>query len=140
MVAVAVAAKATALAVKNGGTMEPVSVVLYQNDVRTAQLLANSLAKHFQSVHLARNHEELGPAIARNRADVLVLDMEKSYWGEVERLHREFPSLSIVCTHRLADEELWTEALNQGAADICEPRQDEVVRSVMRERAHRAVA
>jgi DNA-binding NtrC family response regulator len=120
--------------------MEPVSVVLYQNDARTAQLLAHCLSQHFQSVHLARSHEELGPAIARNRAEVLVLDMEKSYWGEVERLHKEFPSLAIVCTHRLADEELWTEALNQGASDICEPRQDQVVRSVMRERAHRAVA
>lgn len=120
--------------------MQPVSVVLYQNDARTAQLLANSLAQHFQSVHLARSHEELTPTIARNRAEILVLDMEKSYWGEVERLHREFPSLSIVCTHRLADEELWAEALNQGASDICEPRQEEVVRSVMRERAHRAAA
>jgi DNA-binding NtrC family response regulator len=140
VVEISVAARPPHLAVKNGGTMEPVSVVLYQNDARTAQLLANSLSKHFQSVHLARNHEELAPAIARNRAEVLVLDMEKSFWGEVERLHREFPSLSIVCTHRLADEELWTEALNQGASDICEPRQDEVLRSVMRERAHRAVA
>ena len=120
--------------------MQPVSVVLYQNDARTAQLLASGLSQHFQSVHLARSHEEVGPTIARNRAEVLVLDMEKSYWGEVERLHHEFPGLSIVCTHRLADEELWTEALNQGASDICEPRQDEVLRSVMRERAHRAVA
>jgi DNA-binding NtrC family response regulator len=132
--------KATAQAVKQGEPMEPMSVVLYQNDARTAQVLANSLAEHFQSVHLARSHEELRPTIARNRAEVLVLDMEKSYWGELERLHREFPSLSIVCTHRLADEELWTEALNKGASDICEPRQDEVVRSVMREHAHRAAA
>jgi DNA-binding NtrC family response regulator len=120
--------------------MQPVSIVLYQNDARTAQLLATSLSQHFESVHLARSHEELGPTIARNRAEVLVLDMEKSYWGEVERLHQEFPSLSIVCTHRLADEELWTEALNQGASDVCEPRQDEVVRSVIRERANRAAA
>jgi DNA-binding NtrC family response regulator len=132
--------KATAQAVKQGESMEPMSVVLYQNDARTAQILANSLSQHFESVHLARSHEELRPTIARNRAQVLVLDMEKSYWGEVERLHREFPSLSIVCTHRLADEELWTEALNKGAADICEPRQDEVVRSVMREHAHRLAA
>ena len=120
--------------------MEPMSVVLYQNDARAAQLLANGLSQHFGSVHLARSYEELRFAIARNRAEVLVLDMEMSHSGEVERLHHEFPNLSIVCTHRLADEELWTEALNQGASDICEPRQDEVVRSVMRERAHRAAA
>ena len=120
--------------------MQPMSVVVFQNDARTAQVLASGLSQHFQSVHLARDCEEIRPAIAKHRAEVLVLDLETSRSGEVERLHHEFPRLSIVCTHRLADEELWTEALNQGAADICEPRNDEVVRSVIRERAHRAAA
>lgn len=120
--------------------MEPLSIVLYQNDPRTAQVLVTSLSQHFHSVHLARSFEEVRPALARHRADVLVLDMETPYSGEVERLHHEFPSLCIVCTHRLADDALWTEALNQGAADICEPRNDDVVRSVLRERAHRAAA
>jgi DNA-binding NtrC family response regulator len=121
--------------------MEPLRVVLYQYDARTAQALAASLSRHFPSVHLARSYEEIRPAIARHRAEVLVLDVETSCSGEVERLHHEFPGLSIVCTHRLADEERWTEALNQGAADMCEPwNTDGVVRSVMRERAHRAAA
>jgi len=120
--------------------MEPVSVVLYHNDARTAQVLASGLSQHFNSVHLARDCEEIRPAIARHRAEVLVLDLETSRLSEVQSLHHEFPCLSIVCTHRLADEELWTEAMNQGAADICEPRNDEVVRSVIRERAHRAAA
>jgi len=120
--------------------MEPVSVVLYHNDARTAQVLATGLSQHFNSVHLARDCEEIRPAIARHRAEVLVLDLETSRIDEVKRLHHEFPRLSIVCTHRLADEELWTDAMNQGAADICEPRNDEVVRSVIREHAHRAAA
>jgi DNA-binding NtrC family response regulator len=121
--------------------MEPLSVVLYQNDARTAQVLAMSLSQHFRSVHLARSCEEIRPAIARHRAEVLVLDLETSCTSDVERLHNEFPGLSIVCTHRLADEELWTEVLNRGAADMCEPRNtDEVVRSVMRERSNRTAA
>ncbi|MFY9560834.1 MAG: hypothetical protein WAQ52_11420 [Terriglobales bacterium] len=121
--------------------MEPLNVVLYQNDAGTAQVLAANLSRHFPSVHLARSSEEIRPAIARYRAQVLVLDVETSRSGEVERLHQEFPSLSIVCTHRLADEELWTEALNQGAADMCVPwNTDDVVRSVMRDRARRAAA
>lgn len=120
--------------------MAPLNVVLYQYDARTAQALAYSLSQQSLSVHLARNQEELRPAIARNRAEVLVLDMERFSSREVEQIHHEFPSLSIVCTHRLADDELWTDALSHGAADVCEPRQDEVVRSVMRERAHRAAA
>ncbi len=120
--------------------MAPLSVVLYQYDPRTAQSLASSLSQQSLSVHLARNYDELRPTIAKNRAEVLVLDMETFTPSEVEQIHKEFPSLSIVCTHRLADDELWTEALSHGAADMCSPRQDEVVRSVMREQAHRAAA
>ena len=41
------------------------------------------------------------------------------------------PSLCIVGTHRLADDKLWTEALSLGASDICEPRNDDVVRSLL---------
>ena len=74
-------------------------------------------------------------------AEVLVLDLEDCCLSEVKRLCREFPGLSIVCTHRLADEELWAEALNQGAADMCETRNtDGIVHSVMRGRAHGVAA
>lgn len=121
--------------------MEPLSVVLYQTDPRTAQILAESLSQHIRSVHLARTCEEIRPSIARHRAEVLVLDLENSCLTEVGRLHHEFPALSIVCTHRLADEELWTEALNQGAADMCEPRNTgDILRSVMQERPHGVAA
>jgi hypothetical protein len=85
--------------------------------------------------------DEIRPNIVRHRAQVLVLDLEHCRLSEVKRLRREFPSLSIVCTHRLADEELWAEALNQGATDMCEPRNtDGILRSVMRERAHGVAA
>jgi len=55
-------------------------------------------------------------------------------------LHRQFPSLCIVGTHRLADDKLWTEALNLGASDICEPRKEEVVRSVLQHTSRHAAA
>ena len=121
--------------------MEPLNLVLYHNDAGIAQALAANLSQHFPSVTLVHSCEEIRPVIARLHADVLVLDVETSCPGEVERLHQEFPSLSIVCTHRLADEELWTEALNQGAADMCMPwNADDAVRSVLRDRARRAAA
>jgi DNA-binding NtrC family response regulator len=124
-----------------GMCMEPLSVVLFQTDAKTAQILAENLSQHVRSVHLARTCDEIRPSIAGHRAEVLVLDLENSCLNEVERLHREFPGLCIVCTHRLADEELWTEALSQGATDMCEPRNTEdIVRSVMRKRPHGAAA
>ena len=112
--------------------MEPLSVVLYQNDPGTAQTLAVSLSQHFESVYLARSYDDVRPAVARHRAEALVLDLETSGPGEVERLHREFPGLCIVGTHRLADDKLWAEAMSLGASDICEPRNVDVVQSVLR--------
>src|SRR5260370_41005208 len=100
--------------------MEPLSVVLYQNDPRTAHTLAVSLSRHFDSVHLARSYEEVRPAVARHRAGALVLDLETSGSGEVERLHHEFPALCIVGTHRLADAGPWSPALNTGPAALRE--------------------
>ena len=120
--------------------METLRVVLYQNDPRTAQSLAVGLSQHFNSVHLARSYEEVSPAIARNHAEALVLDLETSGPDEVERLHHEFPSLCIVGTHRLADDKLWAEAMSLGASDICEPRKDQVISSLQHRRAHHAAA
>jgi DNA-binding response OmpR family regulator len=120
--------------------MEPISIVLYQKDPETAQILASGLSQRFASVRLARSYEEICPEVARHRAEAVVLDLEDFGASAVERLHREFPSLCIVGTHRLADDELWTEALNKGAADICEPRQDDVVRSLLQFLAHPAAA
>jgi AmiR/NasT family two-component response regulator len=104
--------------------MEPLSLVVYQNDPRTAHALAVSLSQHFGPVYSAGKQEDVRTAVARHRADVLVLDVEASRSDEVGRLHHE----------------LWTEAMNQGAADVCQPHDDQVVRSVLRGRAHRAAA
>jgi DNA-binding response OmpR family regulator len=121
--------------------MEPLSVVLFQTDAKIAQILAESLSQHVRCVHLAHTCDEIRPNLARHRAEVLVLDLENSCLSEVKRLRREFPGLCIICTHRLADEKLWAEALNQGAADVCELRNtDGILSSVMRQRAHGVAA
>ena len=117
--------------------METLCVVLYQNDPRIAQVLAVSLSQHFDSVHLARTCEEVRPTVARHRAEALVLDLETSGPDEVDRLHREFPGLCIVGTHRLADDKLWAEAMSLGASDICEPRNEDVVLSLLHSVSHR---
>jgi DNA-binding NarL/FixJ family response regulator len=95
------------------------SVVLLQVDPVVAQSLTNSLLSSFRSVHAVRSMEELRGSILKHRAKVVTLDMEMASLPEVERLSHEFPGLSVVCTHRLADEEMWTAALSAGASDIC---------------------
>jgi DNA-binding NarL/FixJ family response regulator len=45
--------------------------------------------------------------------------MECSCLSDVRSLHHDFPTLPIVCTHRLPDEELWIAAMDAGASDVC---------------------
>lgn len=99
--------------------MDTLNVVLLQSDPGTAQSLVASLSTSFHSVRCVGSIEELRMNIAKHRADVVILDVEKITFREIEHLSREFPGVCIVCTHRLADEEMWTMALNAGAADIC---------------------
>jgi DNA-binding NtrC family response regulator len=99
--------------------MHTLSIVVFQSDPRIAQSLAASLANQLHSAHLTHSLNELRTAIPRYHAEVAILDIEASGLSGVERLHREFPQVSIVCTHRVADEEMWTAALNAGASDMC---------------------
>jgi DNA-binding NarL/FixJ family response regulator len=99
--------------------MQCSNVVLLQSDPVLAQSLMASLGGSFRSVRSASSLDELRSSVAKRRADVVILDMESASLSDVHGLATEFPGVSIVCTHRLADEEMWAEALNAGAADIC---------------------
>lgn len=98
--------------------MASVHVVLLQSDSGVAQSLVSALTNRFDSVHLARSLSELRNSIARHRARVAILDLEQASLSDVKSLSGDFPGASIVCTHRCADEEMWTAALNAGASDV----------------------
>jgi DNA-binding NarL/FixJ family response regulator len=99
--------------------MKPLSVVVAQSNSKTAEMLAKSLYNHFRVVHLAGDVDELRQAIPRHRADVAIVDLELAALSEVQKLKRDFGTMTIVCTHRLADEKMWAEALAVGATDCC---------------------
>jgi DNA-binding NarL/FixJ family response regulator len=99
--------------------MKPLSVVVAQSNSKTAEMLANSLDHHFRVVHMAATLADLRQAIPRNRADVLIVDLELASLSEVQQLKLEFTATTIVCTHRLADEQMWMDALAVGATDCC---------------------
>lgn len=100
------------------------SILVLESDPRVAQYLAGKLSSHFHAVHVARSGDELRERVARNRPEVVVLDMEHSRLTDVRSLHHDFPSLPIVCTHRIPDEQLWVAAMEAGASDVC--RADDV--------------
>lgn len=99
--------------------MKPLSVVVFQSDRQCAESLVRSLYTHFRMVNLACDLEDLKRSIPRHSADAAIVDLEFTGFDDVRRLHQEFPAISIVCTHRLADERMWTSALAAGAADCC---------------------
>ena len=99
--------------------MKPLSVVVAQSNGQTAEVLAKSLYNHFRVVNVAGNLDELRFAIPRHRADVAIIDLELAPLREVQELTREFAATRVICTHRLADERMWSDALAAGAADCC---------------------
>jgi DNA-binding response OmpR family regulator len=99
--------------------MQALTIIVFQRDPRLAQSLASTLSHHYHVVRVASSVDELRTDISRYRADVAVLDVEASCLADVTRLHHEFPGVTIVCTHRVADEEMWAAALDAGASDMC---------------------
>jgi CheY-like chemotaxis protein len=95
------------------------SVVVLESDSGVARLLAGRLSSHFHSVQMTRSGEELRERVAKARPAVVILDMECSRLSDVRNLRQDFPTLPIVCTHRVPDEELWIAAMDAGASDVC---------------------
>jgi DNA-binding response OmpR family regulator len=95
------------------------SVVVLEHDPRVAQSLAGKLSIHFTAVVLASSRDELRESISHTRPEAVVLDMENSQLTDVRNLHQDFPSLPIVCLHRIPDEQMWIDALDAGASDVC---------------------
>jgi hypothetical protein len=52
--------------------------------------------------------------------DLIVLDLELATLHELRMLCVDFPTSQVICTHRLADDAMWTSALNAGAMDFCD--------------------
>jgi hypothetical protein len=99
------------------------SVVLALTSPRCAELLAVALHSHFDTVAVVHAPEHLRPALLKFRADAAVVDLEMLDLKDVEALHREFPHVLLVCTHRIPDEQMWAAALAGGAVD-CFPTSD----------------
>ena len=100
--------------------MLSLNVVLAQHDPTAASSLVNNLRGQCRAVTVTRK-EDVRNELLRSRANVAVLDLEMFSLPEVRNICDEFKGVSIVCTHRLADEELWTDVMNAGASDCCLP-------------------
>ena len=101
--------------------MKPVTVAVAVPDPITSEALTASLRSHFRVVLPVAEFTDTRPNVLKHRADVAVVDLESTPVGEIAALLEEFPALSLVCIHRLADDRLWSAALSAGALDCCHP-------------------
>lgn len=118
--------------------MEPLHVLIAHNDSASAASLAAALRPAVRSVQVAASAADLRRVIARSRPDLAVIDLEAVPLPLVRELHREFPQLAVVCTHRLPDERMWTEALESGAIDCCQSCDAEGILLAARRNLHSA--
>lgn len=98
------------------------SVIVAQSDVTSATQMALALHNHCRTVYVAETPEQVRRAVPKQRADVVIADLELLSLEEVEQLHHDYGDIAIVTTHRVADEEMWTRSLQAGAVDCCYPQ------------------
>ena len=115
------------------------SIVVLEQDPRVARSLAGGLRPHF-TVQLINSREELRDRLSKNHPEAVILNIEHWRLTEIESLHRDFPHLPIVCTHRVPDEEMWMAALEAGASDVCPAGDVEIVLTSVRRSMERTAA
>ena len=99
--------------------MRPINIVLAHRDPALTKDLARSIQKQFRAIATVDSLEEIRSAIARLRAGLAIVDLELVNFSELGELCREFPATAFVCTHRLADDAMWSQSLAIGAVDCC---------------------
>ncbi len=99
--------------------MRPINLVLAQHIEASGGSLAGRLRHEFRNVAVAQSAAEIRSNIARFRAPLALVDLEFISLPELQQLCQEFPATSFIAIHRLADEEMWSEALAAGAVDCC---------------------
>lgn len=100
--------------------MAHMNVVIVQSDPRHAESLAAALASKLCNVSVAGTLDELRHAVDKQRIHAVVVDLDMVSMKEVAALRREY-GIEVVCTHRVADERMWVDAVNAGAVDVCYP-------------------
>jgi DNA-binding response OmpR family regulator len=102
--------------------MQYLSILIAQADGRAGALLAANLQTHFREIRVARGLNELREKLFQNKEPyAVVVDLELVNFRELREICESYRNTAVICTHRLADEEMWVAALAAGAADCCAP-------------------
>ena len=102
--------------------MQSLSIFIIQADSRAGDLLAANLRTHFREIHRVPGLRELREQFSRNEEPyAVIVDLELVNFQELQEICLRHRNSAAICTHRLADEQMWTASLAAGAADCCAP-------------------
>ncbi len=102
--------------------MQSLSILIAQADARVGELLAASLRTHFREISVVRGLHELREKHSQNHEPyAVVVDLELANFQELHEICGHYRDAAVICTHRLADDEMWVAALAAGATDCCAP-------------------
>jgi len=99
--------------------MKPLSAIVAHKSEAPAELLAESLRQHLRFVSTAVSYDDACSQAKQHRAQLMIVDLETIALNQIKVLLEELPGITIVCTHRSADDVVWSEALTAGAVDCC---------------------
>jgi DNA-binding NtrC family response regulator len=118
--------------------MAHLNVVIVQSNPQYAESLAAVLGSKC-NVSVAGSIDELRRAVNKHRWNAAVVDLDVVSMQEIATLHREY-GLDVVCTHRVADEKMWVDAVNAGAVDVCYPNDTTAISGALCVNQHSAAA
>jgi len=102
--------------------MQSLSILIAQMDDRTGDLLAANLRTHFREIRRVQGVNELWEGFSSNEEPyAIIVDLALIDFQRLQEICQRFRNTAVICTHRLADDEMWTAALAAGAADCCIP-------------------
>ncbi|HZU22337.1 MAG TPA: hypothetical protein VE998_05855 [Terriglobales bacterium] len=99
--------------------MQSPTILIANSDPARVALIARGLSPHSSKLVTATSGETLRNAVLKHRAEVVIADLETVSLDDVRRLRNELAGVSVVCTHRVPDEQMWAAALEAGADDCC---------------------
>jgi DNA-binding NarL/FixJ family response regulator len=113
--------------------MQPLNVVIAHGDCVVAESLASLMHGHFRCIAVAPTTQDVRKVILRQQADAVVVDLGMMSLQEVRELCLEFPYVSVITTHRIPDDKMWSSSLAAGAVDCCDDHDvQNIIRTVAR--------
>jgi CheY-like chemotaxis protein len=99
--------------------MHSLSVIVALKSPSAASQIASQFRTRVREVAIAHSRAELHTAMAKRRADAIVVDLELCSCADLRQFCDDLHGIPVVATHRSPDDDMWTKCMDAGAVDCC---------------------